>query len=130
MVFVLDPDPSVRWVAEALVTASGLDVRGCADLSEFLAAYDPGRPSCLLLDYRTPSACRSDVLDGLADAGAELPVILVAEASALPPGIVGRLKGRVRVVGKPCVWPLILGHLRDALEEDAARTEQRSLTAR
>jgi len=35
------------------------------------------------------------------------------------------LKGRVRVVGKPCGWPLILDHLRDALEEDAARTEQR-----
>lgn len=130
MVFVLDPDPSVRWVAQTLVTAGGLDVRGCADLSEFLAAYDPGSPSCLLLDCRTPSTCRSDVLDGLADAGVELPVILVAEASALRPEIAGRLKGRVRVVGKPCVWPLILGYLRDALEEDAARIGHRSLTAR
>src|SRR6267142_2124174 len=51
-VFVVDDDKGVRRSLTALGRAHGLAVEAYASGDAFLAAYDPARPGCLILDVR------------------------------------------------------------------------------
>ena len=51
-VFVVDDDQGVRRSLTTLGRAHGLAVETYASAEAFLAAYDPARPGCLLLDVR------------------------------------------------------------------------------
>ena len=75
-VFVVDDDASVqmiRWLLEP----SGLPVRCFARPGEFLEAYAPGSPGCLILNLDTPGSDGLDALDQLAAHGIGLPVVIV-----------------------------------------------------
>ena len=51
-VFVVDDNVGVRKSLRALLESAGLAVETYASGEEFLAAYDPERPGCLVLDVR------------------------------------------------------------------------------
>jgi len=59
---VVDDNFSVRKSLHALLESAGLAVETYASGDEFLAAYDPQRPGCLVLDVRlhhsSGSTCR------------------------------------------------------------------------
>ena len=53
-VFVVDDDESVRRSLLWLIQPLGLRVDSYASAVEYLAAFDPERPGCLVLDVRMP----------------------------------------------------------------------------
>ena len=76
-VFIVDDDDAVRDSLAVLLEAAGLPVAAFASGVEFLAAYERGRPGCLLLDLDLPGMSGPEVLRALVAAGAKLPVILI-----------------------------------------------------
>ena len=53
-VFIVDDDEAVRDSLRMLMKSIGLSAECYASANEFLEAYDPDRPGCLVLDVRMP----------------------------------------------------------------------------
>ena len=117
-VFVVDDDPgaalSLRWLLEA----EGLAVEAYSSAREFLNAYDPQRPGCLVLDLCMPEVDGLELQQRLLARGAPPPIIFVSAHGDVPKCAAAMKAGAVDFLEKPVHHERILALIRRALEQD------------
>ena len=64
-IFIIDDDPAVRQALTVLVRSMHLRAEAYDSAQQFLDAFDPSRPGCLLLDVRMPGISGLDLLEQL-----------------------------------------------------------------
>lgn len=133
-VFVLDDNLAVRKSLRALLESAGFAVDTYASGEEFLAAYDPGRPGCLLLDVRLRHNSGLDLQDELRRREALLPVIVLTGHGTVATSVRALKAGAVDFLQKPAPPRLLLERVRAAIESDrlarAAAGERASVLRR
>ena len=77
LVTIVDDEASVRKALSRLIRAAGFEVETFSSGAEFLAASQPRRPHCLVLDLRMPHVSGFDVQQALALSGHRLPVVII-----------------------------------------------------
>ncbi len=77
LIAVVDDDASVCKALGRLILASDLDVATFASGQMLLDSLAWRRPDCIVLDLHMPGLSGMDVLHALANAGWELPVIMI-----------------------------------------------------
>ena len=79
-VFVVDDDPAMRRSMLALLSAQGIRAETYPSGREFLAAFDPQRPGCVVLDLNMPgtSGWRFRAMQLRDRAIADVPVIALS----------------------------------------------------
>jgi DNA-binding response OmpR family regulator len=83
-VLVVEDDPAIRRLLEALLASAGHEVITAVDGPEALALLADARPSAVFLDLTLPEMSGWDVLDRLrACADAPPVVLLTADAAAV-----------------------------------------------
>lgn len=128
-IFVVDDDEAVR---RALTSAGALlsnPVRGFASAAEFLAAYDPAQPGCLVLDIKMPGMTGLELQRKLADDGVSIPIVMISGHADVRIAVEAMTLGAVTLLEKPFRLEELLAHLRRALEKDRVDREARSKTA-
>jgi FixJ family two-component response regulator len=130
-VFVVDDDRGVRRSLTALGRAHGLAVEAYASGEAFLAAYDPARPGCLILDVRL-AAGRSglDLQDELRRRGHDLPIIVMTGYGSVSASVRSFRGGAVDFLEKPVVPRVLLNRIREALAVDQRRQERLAVRLR
>lgn len=118
-VFVVDDDPGVGHSMQTLLESVDLDSEAYLSAEEFLEAYDPGRPGCLLLDLRMPGMSGLDLQERLQEMGSTLPIIFVTAHGDVPTAVNAVKAGAVDFLEKPFRYQELLAKLQDALKEDA-----------
>jgi len=73
--WVVDDDPAVREYLQWLIESVGLRVSLHADAKQFLEAYDPSEPGCLLCDVRMPGPSGFDLQAELTERRIAIPLI-------------------------------------------------------
>ncbi len=122
-VFVVDDNAGVRKSLRALFESAQLAVETYASGPEFLAAYDPERPGCLLLDVRLRQSNGLDLQDDLRRRKATLPIIVLTGHGNVPTSVRALKAGAVDFLQKPTPPKVLLERVRAALEVDRqART--------
>lgn len=117
-VFVIDDDRGVRRSLTTLGRAHGLAVETYASAEAFLAAYDPARPGCLLLDVRLVAGNGLDLQDELRRRHQTLPIIVMTGYGDVPTSVRAFRGGAVDFLEKPVKPRVLLGRIRDALAID------------
>jgi FixJ family two-component response regulator len=117
-VFVVDDNLSVRNSLQDLLESVGLAAETYATSEEFLAAFDPGRPGCLLLDIRLKHANGLDLQDELQRRGATLPVVILTGHGSVPHAVRALKAGAVDFLRKPMPPKLLVESVRAAIERD------------
>ncbi|MEW6249155.1 MAG: response regulator transcription factor [Planctomycetota bacterium] len=131
-VFVVDDDQALCESLQWLLESVGLAVRTFPSAEQFLAAYDPADPGCLVLDIRMPGMNGLDLQNRLGGRGITLPVIVITGHGDVPLAVRALRAGAVDFLEKPVHDQLLLQRIRAALERDAAtrrEQERRSGTA-
>src|ERR1700690_2401699 len=122
-VFVVDDNAGVRKSLRALLESAGLAVETYASGEEFLAAYDPERSGCLVLDVRLRHSSGLDLQDDLHRRNATLPIIVLTGHGNVPNSVRALKAGAVDFLQKPAPPKVLLERIRAALEIDGqART--------
>jgi len=122
-VFVVDDNAGVRKSLRALLESAGLAVETYASGEEFLAAYDPERPGCLVLDIRLRHSSGLDLQDDLRRRKATLPIIVLTGHGNVPTSVRALKAGAIDFLQKPAPPKLLLERIRAALDSDRqART--------
>jgi two-component system, LuxR family, response regulator FixJ len=136
-VHIIDDDAAARDAAAVLVASMGLEHKTYASAQEFLDAYDPSTPGCLILDVRLFGFSGLELQQKLVTEGLKVPIIFVTGYGDIPMAVSAMKHGAIDFLEKPYrdhdLWQSIVKALdrdqkrrllearRDAMENRLAR---------
>ncbi len=133
-VFVVDDDDAVRRFLGGLIASVNLAVETYPSAQEFLAAYQPGRPGCLLLDMRMPGMSGLELQKELAERAIELSVIILTGHGDVATAVHTMKAGAVDFIEKPFNNELLLDRIQkavaDSVEADSTRVKRDEIVGR
>ncbi|HKQ49746.1 MAG TPA: response regulator transcription factor [Phycisphaerae bacterium] len=117
-VFLVDDDrgirDSLRWLAESV----GLHLVSYASAQEFLDAFQPDTPGCLLLDVRMPGMSGLDLQERLNAQCIDIPVIILTAHGDVPMAVRALKAGAFDFLEKPFSDQVLLDQINLALDHD------------
>lgn len=127
-VFVIDDDEAIRDSLRLLLKSVGLPVRTCASAQEFLPAYDPRQPGCLVVDIRMPGMSGLELQQQLNLQGATIPLIFITGHGDIPMAVEAMQHGAFDFLQKPFRDQDLLDRVQRALERDRTMRTQLKAT--
>lgn len=127
-VFVVDDDAAVRDSVCLLLETAGLAVEAHDSAESFLAALDPQRYGCLVLDMRMPGMGGLELQAELARRGALLPIIFLTAHGDIPMTVRAMKAGAADFLTKPVDGAELIERIEAALLR--ARSDRESVAAR
>jgi two-component system, LuxR family, response regulator FixJ len=125
-VLIVDDDADVRESMTWLLELGGFRVETYATAEAFLAAHDPGKRGCIVLDMCMPGFGGLDLQKELARRGDGRPIIMITAFGDVS-GAVGALKGgALDFIEKPFSDEAILESIRHAIAVDRESQDARS----
>ena len=118
-VFVVDDDPHVCDGVATLFKSMGLAAEQFGSAEEFLAAYDPARPGCLVTDLRMQGKSGLDLQEELLSRNVQLPVIFMTAYADVPTTVKIMKNGATSVFEKPFREQDLWNAVRQAIDQDA-----------
>src|SRR6185437_4804881 len=116
--FVVDDDESVRSSLRFLLKSMVLDNQAFASAGEFLSAYDPAHPGCVVLDVRMPQMSGLEVQEQLNLRGAIIPVIFITGHGDIPMAVEAMQAGAFDFLQKPFRDQDLIDRIQRALAKD------------
>ncbi len=126
LIYVVDEDAALCDALRRLFDSVGLGVCALANLDEFLEAYQPERPGCLLLDNGLPGRDGLSAQHWLRQREIDLPVIIMAGHSDVATAVAAMKQGALDFMVKPFNEQLLLDGVHHALAEDRVRRRNRA----
>ncbi|MCH8260778.1 MAG: response regulator transcription factor [Planctomycetes bacterium] len=117
-VFVVDDDQEVRESIRWLIESVDLAVETFGSGQEFLDAYDPDKPGCIVLDVRMPQSSGLELQKKLLARGLEIPVIVVSAYGSVPVAVEAMKAGAVDFIEKPFSDQALLDRIHQAIAKD------------
>ncbi len=124
-VFIVDDDDAVRRFLSGLIDSIELRVEAFASARDFLEAYEPGQPGCLVLDVRMPGMSGLELQRELADRAIDLPVIILTGHGNVQLAVHAMKAGAVDFVEKPFDNELLLDRIQRAVAENLRAGRER-----
>ncbi len=116
VIFVVDDDRPIREAIRAVLEEDGRTVEDYESCEAFLEAYRPGREACLLVDAYLPGMKGLELLHRLAEAGHQLPTIMITGNSDVPMAVQAMKAGALDFIEKPISSGALLAEVARALE--------------
>jgi FixJ family two-component response regulator len=124
-VFIVDDDDAVRRFLGGLIESVALRVEAYASAQDFLAAYEPDRPGCLVLDVRMPGMSGLELQRELVERAIDLPVIVLTGHGNVQVAVHAMKAGALDFVEKPFDNELLLGRIQKAVAESVRARGER-----
>mgnify|MGYP001217483518 CR=1 FL=1 len=122
-VFVVEDDADMRESIKRVLDSVSLPVESYADASEFLKAYKPQRPGCLLVDLRLPGTSGVALLEELRQRGDRLPAVALTAYGEVPSTVRVMRSGAIDVIEKPFRAQALIDRVHEAIELDWRQRE-------
>jgi two-component system, LuxR family, response regulator FixJ len=119
LVMVVDDDSGVRNAMRLLLRSVKLECALYSSAQEFLAAFDPTQPGCLVLDIRMPGMSGMELQQQLNLRGAVIPVIFMTGHGDIPMAVEAMQHGAFDFLQKPFRDQDLLDRIQKALARDA-----------
>ena len=118
-IFVVDDEPDVRAALSMLIRSVGLNPEVYATPQDYLDAYDPERPGCLVLDMRMPGMSGLQLQEKLASIGLHPPIIMISGHGEISTAVQAVRSGAIDFLQKPVSDQTLLDRIQQALRLDA-----------
>src|SRR6185369_12101520 len=116
-IWIVDDDPSIRFVLEKALAREQLAVRSFASTREVLGALETDEPQVLVGDIRMPGGSGLDLLTKVKERSPGLPVIIMTAYSDLDSAVSAFQGGAFEYLPKPFDLAKAVELIRRALEE-------------
>jgi two-component system, LuxR family, response regulator FixJ len=125
IVHIVDDDASVCQAFASMVATLPCPWRCHASCEDFLAAYDPLQPACLVLDVSLAGRSGLDLLLELKERALALPTVVVSASAEVERVVSAMQRGAFTFMQKPPDPRRLLQHLREMIAAAAGMAEQR-----
>lgn len=122
--WVLDDDPSIRWVLEKTFSDTEFQVRSFSATEQIYAALDNETPDVLLSDIRMPGDDGLTLLKKLTAERPELPVVIMTAHSDLDTAVSVFKGGAFEYLAKPFDLDDAVATVRKAYQQRQTRPQQ------
>ena len=123
--FLVDDDSGVLKALARLLRAAGYETRAYASPQDFLAAYDPAIPGCIILDLTMPGFDGLSLQQELARLHPALPIVFLTGTGDIARGVQAMKAGAVDFLTKPVESAALLeAVVRARAKDEKARGEQ------
>jgi two-component system response regulator DctR len=119
-VFIVDDHAGVRDSIAELVDSVGLRHATFESAQQFLDAFDPDAPGCLVLDVRMAHISGPALQEHLNATGARIPIVFISAHADVDVAVRTIRAGAVNFVTKPYRDQQLLDSINEALARDAA----------
>jgi FixJ family two-component response regulator len=126
VVYVIDDDASVRGAIRNLVESVSLAAETYGSPQEFLNAFRPDSPSCLILDIRLAEGSGLDFQTSLTNGGIHIPIIFITGHGDVAMSVRAMKAGAVEFLTKPFRQQELLDAIYRAIERDRADRERQA----
>ncbi|MBN2216944.1 MAG: response regulator transcription factor [Pirellulales bacterium] len=116
--YVVDDDPAVVEALASLIGIMGYDVNSFTSAEEFLQAYRPGSPECLILDVRLPGMSGLELQRELRRRGSRLPIVFITGHADQSAAVEAMEQGAVEFLEKPFQTRVLLECVEKAVALD------------
>jgi len=120
-VYLVDDDPDMRDSLLWLLKTVGLNVEAFASAEEFLRAFAPKGPGCLVFDVRMPGTSGLDLYEQLVARRETMPVIFITAYADVPMAVRALKSGAVEFVEKPFNRQTLLDKVQRAIKDHTER---------
>lgn len=124
VVHVVDDDDGARQYVCWLIESAGWTVRAYDCAQDFLDAYEPGCPGCLVTDVRMPGLSGLDLQRELGARSIRLPIIMMSAFAEVPTAVRAMRDGAVDFLEKPFDGQTLVERVRAAVETDRRQHEE------
>jgi FixJ family two-component response regulator len=128
--YVVEDDESIRTLWTWLMESSGIAVRTFNTAPEFMAAYQPGAPGCLVLDLRLPGMSGLELQAHLKRGRVDIPIVFVTAHGDVRTAVTALKEGAVDFIEKPFNYQQAVSIVEKAFQRDAEQRERRARDAR
>lgn len=128
-VIVIDDDQSVREALKGLFESVGLAVEAHGSVKDFIAADDPEKAGCVVLDIRLPGQSGLEFQEALAKSDLPRSVVLISAHVDVPMAVRAMKAGAIDVLSKPVREQDLLDAVNRAIANDAARRDEKAAKA-
>lgn len=118
-VFIIDDDEAYRDSVQELVSSVGLTTETFCSALDFLEAFDPARPGCLVLDVRMARMSGLALQERLNAMGARIPIVFISGHGDIAMAVKAVKDGAVDFVQKPYREQQLLDAIDEALRRNA-----------
>ena len=101
IVHIVDDEAPLRSALALLARSVQLKAQTYASAAEFLEAWRPGAPGCLVLDVRMPGMSGIDLLERLRDVAGTLPAIVMTGHGDVSTAVRAMRAGAIDFIEKP-----------------------------
>ncbi|MFT5032426.1 MAG: two-component system response regulator FixJ [Bermanella sp.] len=123
-VFIVEDDEAVRDSLRLMLESLGHAVASYGRADEFLEAYDPELPGCIVLDIRMPGMNGMELQRKLNAMTSILPIIFVTGHGDVPMAVEAMQQGAVDFVQKPYREQKLLDKIQTAVAQDAENRQE------
>lgn len=116
-VFVVDDDVAVRRFLGGLIESVNLHAEAYEAAHEFLEAYTPGQPGCLLLDIRMPGMSGLELQKELEARAIDIPIIFLTAHGDVQNAVRAMKAGAFDFFEKPFNNGLLLDAIQKAVAQ-------------
>jgi two-component system, LuxR family, response regulator FixJ len=120
-VFVVDDDVAMRESMALMLDQAGFRVRAFPSAQSFLESCGVDDSGCLVLDLRMPGMSGLDLQRALNRQGYTLPIIFLSAFGDVPATVRAIQGGALDFLEKPVSTEVLIGRIRQSLEEDRRR---------
>lgn len=118
IVWVVDDDKGVRRAVAFLLESVDLQVRTFASADDFLDAYEPDVPGCIVLDIRMPGTSGVALQQALLERGWDHRIIFLTAHADVSTAVEIMRAGAVDVIQKPFREQQLLDRVSTVLREN------------
>lgn len=122
-VFLIDPDSSTRDAITQLTSLMNLQCEAFASGQEFFAAFDPARPSCVVMEIKVPGMNGLQIQQRLRDAGISMPIIFISAGRSVSIAVHAMRAGALHFLEKPVRETDLWNAIQEALQLDEQRRQ-------
>ncbi len=123
-VYVVDDDPAVLKMLEAMIATLGVEVRVFASAREFLDQYRPAPIACLVCDLRMPDIDGVELQKRLKAVGAPLPMIFLTGFAEVSVAVEAMRQGALDFLEKPFSAQALLAKIQSGLDRSKSQYAQ------
>ena len=120
-VFIVDDEKAIIDSLTLLMKSVSLPVKSFNHAQEFIDAYSPDEPGCLLLDIRLPHITGLELQDYLNQQKYALPIIFMTGHGDIPMAVDAIKKGALDFIQKPFQAEELLKKIEAAFTVDKSR---------
>jgi two-component system response regulator FixJ len=126
----VDDDAAVRESLGFLMESVGIECETFASGKDFLAAYRPDQPGCLVSDIRMPGLSGLDVQRELRAQNDALPIIFITGHGDIPMAVEAMRHGAIGFLQKPFRDQELLDQVHAALDRDRSEHDRMAVRHR